>query len=454
MELKNKTVLVIGAAKSGVAAALFLARQGSKVYLNELKPREQVDEDILAKLESAGVTVICGYHVDLDTIKPELIIPSPGVPFSIPLLVRARELGLPVWSEMELGSRFTKAPLVVITGTNGKTTTTALIGQIMEEAGRHTFVGGNIGVPFISKSAELGPEDVAVLEASSFQLEGTVSFKPKVAMILNLTPDHLDRHGSMEGYIEAKARIMANQDKDDYLILNFDDERTVQLAERSQAQVIFFSRKHKLEEGFIIANGYLTARFKGEELRIIAVKDILIQGGHNLENALAAAAAGWVMGVSASIIAHSLQTFPGVEHRLEPVTTINGVLYINDSKGTNPDASIKALKTYERPIILIAGGKSKGCDFLPLAQVISERAKALILVGEAAPEIELAVKQVGYTNYELVPTFREAVIRASSCGVDGDIVLLSPACASFDLFANYEQRGEAFKEIVRELADK
>lgn len=452
MELKNKTVLVIGAAKSGLAAAIFLAQQGNKVYLNELKTIEEVEKDCLTKLETAGVTVICGHHGELERIKPQLIIPSPGVPLSIPLIAQARELNIPVWSEMELASRYCQAPFVVITGTNGKTTTTALIGQIMEGAGRNTFVGGNIGVPFITKADELKPEDVAVLEASSFQLEGTVSFKPKVALILNITPDHLDRHGSMAGYIEAKAKVLANQDQKDYLILNFDDEETAKLAAGSQAKVIFFSRKHKLEEGFFVADGHVVSRFQGKEVQIIAAGDILIQGGHNLENALASVAAGWVMGVPVQVIADSLRTFPGVEHRLEPVDTINGVLYINDSKGTNPDASIKALEAYERPIVLIAGGKSKGSDFLPLAQAIKEKAKALVLVGQAAPEIEEAVQRVGYTNYEVAPGFREAIIRAGSYAVNGDIVLLSPACASFDLFANYEQRGEVFKEIVRELA--
>lgn len=452
MDLKEKTILVIGAAKSGVAAALFLAQAGHQVYLNELKPREQLEEDTLIKLEAAGVLIICGRHAELESIKPQLIIPSPGVPLSIPTIVRARELSIPVWSEMELASRFTKAPLIVITGTNGKTTTTALIGQIMEDAGRRTFIGGNIGVPFITKAAELSSEDVAVLEASSFQLEATVSFKPKVALILNITPDHIDRHGSMAGYIEAKAKIMANQDQDDFLILNLDDQETAKLARGSQAKVIFFSRKHKLEEGFFVSDGYVTARFNGEEVQLIAVKDILIQGGHNLENALAAAAAGWVMGVSAASLAHSLHTFPGVEHRLEPVTTINGVLYLNDSKGTNPDATIKALEAFDRPIVLIAGGKSKGSDFLPLAQVIKERAKALVLVGQAVPEIEAAVEKVGYPNYHIVNSFREAITTAQSLATAGDIVLLSPACASFDLFANYEQRGEVFKQIVLELA--
>jgi len=453
MELTGKTILVIGAAKSGIATALFLAEHRCQVYLNEVKSREEMDGQVLAELEAAGVQVICGRHADPEEIKPHLVVQRPGGPLAIPTIQRALELNIPVWSEMELASRFTAAPLVVITGTNGKTTTTALVGQIMQDAGKNTFVGGNIGVPFIRKAEALGADDVAVLEASSFQLEATVSFKPKVALILNITPDHLDRHGSMAGYIEAKAKIFANQDAQDFLILNWDDEETRKLAAQAQAQVIFFSRKHKLDRGFYVQDGFLTARMGSEPVPVIAVQDIRIKGGHNLENALAAVAAGWVMGVPAASIAESLRTFPGVEHRLEPVATIKGVQYINDSKGTNPDASIKALEAYDNPIVLIAGGKSKGSDFLPFAKLIKEKVKALVLVGQAVPEIEAAVRQVGYTNYRVVQTFREAVWEASKLAVEGDIVLLSPACASFDLFKNYEERGRVFKELVRELAN-
>ncbi len=452
MELKNSKILVIGAAKSGVAAALFLAGKGNEVILNEIKAQEEINPEIVAGLKKASVQLLCGQQPDIDSIRPQLIVPSPGVPLDIPPLKRARELGIPLWSEIELGCRWTAAPIVAITGTNGKTTTTALIGRIMDEAGKNVFVGGNIGIPFVSKAEELGSDDVAVLEVSSFQLEATEEFRPKVALILNITPDHLDRHGSMAGYIEAKARIFANQNQDDYLVLNWDDEETRKLAPRSRTRVIFFSRKHKLEEGIFVADGQIVALFAGEHEPIIPVSDIGIKGGHNLENALAAVAAGWLMGVPAAVLAESLRTFPGVEHRLESVATINGVLYINDSKGTNPDASIKALEAYEQPIILIAGGKNKGSDFKAFAQIIKERVKALVLVGQAAPEIEAAVKSVGYDNYQIVSSYKEAVAKASQLSVPGDVVLLSPACASFDMFANYEERGRVFKELVQELA--
>ncbi len=452
MNLSGKTVLVFGAAKSGIASAHFLVKKGALVYLNDLKKREDFAAETINTLEHSQVRLVFGEHADIAVIKPDLIITSPGVPLSIAPLIVAREKGIPIYSEMELAARFTQAPMVVITGTNGKTTTTALIGQIFADAGRKVFVGGNIGVPFISEAAELSKQDVAVLEASSFQLEATYEFKPKAALILNITPDHIDRHGSLEGYIEAKAKIFANQDENDWLILNYDDEETRKLADRTKARVIFFSRRHILEEGFFVDKGILTAKMQGVAIPIVAAEDVYIKGGHNLENALAAAAAGWVMGVGPEVLNESLQTFKGVEHRLERVLIYKGVEYINDSKGTNPDASIKALEAYENPIVLIAGGKSKGSDFYPFALKIKEKAKALVLVGQGAKEIEEAVVKAGYSEYHHAKTFEEAVQKAASLAAVGDIVLLSPACASFDMFNNYEHRGEVFKELVRKFA--
>jgi UDP-N-acetylmuramoylalanine--D-glutamate ligase len=390
----------------------------------------------------------------VEEIRPDIVIVSPGVPFDAPPLLEAKNKHIPVWSEMEFASRFTKAPMVAVTGTNGKTTTTSLLGQIFSDSGISTFVGGNIGVPFILKAEEMGEEDVAVLELSSFQLETTDTFKPRVSLILNITPDHIDRHGTYEGYIDAKAKIFANQDNTDWLILNANDPETRKLAERANTRVLFFSSTHNLNEGFCVHDGYIIARIDGKTTEIIKTDDLMIKGSHNLENALAAVGAAWVMGIGAETLAHSLRTFPGVPHRLEPVLTHKGVLYINDSKGTNPDASIKALEAYNNPIILIAGGKSKGSDFLPFAERINMRVKQLVLVGQAAGEIEEAIKKVGYTRYHCVQTFRDAVNKAAELASEGDIVLLSPACASFDMFNSYEHRGDVFKELVRELAGK
>ncbi|MGI6587543.1 MAG: UDP-N-acetylmuramoyl-L-alanine--D-glutamate ligase [Peptococcia bacterium] len=454
MEIKGKRFLVIGAARSGQAVAKFLLKYGAHVFLNDLKKREDLGVGELEDLEKRGVQLILGQHPVLNEIGPDFLIVSPGVPFSIPPLLEAQKSGIPVWSEIELAARFAKAPLVAVTGTNGKTTTTTLIGKIFSDSGRKAFVRGNIGEPLISKVEEISYEDIIVLEVSSFQLETTETFRPKVALILNLTPDHIDRHDNFAGYCRAKKKIFLNQQENDWLILNVDDLETKKLAAQTKGKVLFFSRQHILEEGFCVLDGWLVVKHKGQITRLLPTEDLQIKGSHNLENALAAAAAGWVMGVEVESLAYSLRTFLGVEHRLEPVLTYQGVTYINDSKGTNPDASIKALEAYDQPIVLIAGGKSKGSDFLPFAIKIKEKVKELVLVGQAAPEIAEAVRKVGYTKIHHVSSFAEAVKEASRLAKEGEIVLLSPACASFDLFANFEQRGDVFKELVHRLTEE
>lgn len=452
MKVAGKKVAVIGAARTGLAAAKFLTDHGAEVFLNDLKEKDSFSLETLSELEAQGVKYIFGRHADLEELEVELLIMSPGVPLSIPPVVQARKKKIPVWSEMELASRYTKAPMVVVTGTNGKTTTTSLLGQIFTDFGKNTFVAGNIGVPFISRAEELGPQEVAVLEASSFQLEATGLFKPRVALILNITPDHIDRHGSLAGYIEAKAKIFVNQDQDDWLVLNWDDDETRKLAARAKSRVLLFSRQHNLKEGLCVEKGFLTVKLDGQVVPVIRPEEIYIRGSHNLENALAAVAAGWVMGVSAESLRNSLRTFPGVAHRLEPVATIKGVSFVNDSKGTNPDASIKALEAFEAPIVLIAGGKSKGSDFLPFARLIKERVKAVVLIGQAAGEIEEVLRIVDYANYRHAGSMEEAVEEAFTLADSGEIVLLSPACASFDMFDHFEHRGDAFKEVVLRLA--
>lgn len=454
MKIQGKRFLIIGAARSGQAVAKFLLKNGGHVFLNDLKKRQDLGAQELEFLEKGGIRLILGQHPELNEINPDFIIVSPGVPFSIPPLLEAKKSGIPVWSEIELAARFARAPLVAVTGTNGKTTTTTLIGKIFADSGRKVFVRGNIGEPLISKVEEISAEDIIVLEVSSFQLATTEAFRPKVALILNLTPDHLDRHNTFVGYCQAKQKIFLQQQENDWLILNADDLETRKMATQAKGKVLFFSRQHILEEGFCVSDGWLAVKKKEKITRLLSTEELRIKGSHNLENALAAAAAGWVMGVEAESIAYSLRTFLGVEHRLEPVLTYHGVTYINDSKGTNPDAAIKALEAYDRPIVLIAGGKSKGSDFLPFALKIKERVKELVLVGQAAPEIAEAVKKVGYTHIHYVSSFVEAVKKASHLAKEGEIVLLSPACASFDLFANFEQRGQVFKELVHRLAQE
>lgn len=451
MNFQGKRVLVMGAARSGLAAAQYLAERGAVIFLNDLKKREQMDIAVLNMCQELNVRLIMGTHAAIAELRPELIIVSPGVPFEVPPLVAAKEKHIPVWSELELAARVTRAPIVAVTGTNGKTTTTSLLGKIFTDAGRRTFVGGNIGVPFIGKAEELEADDLAVLEVSSFQLETTELFRPRVSLILNITPDHLDRHHNLAGYIKAKAKVFVNQTAEDWLILNQDDEETVKLAERASAQVLFFSRRHILDKGFYVDDGWIMAKDERQTMQVVQIEELQIKGGHNVENALAATAAAWVMGVDVQSIAHSLRIFQAVEHRLEPVLTYQGVRYINDSKGTNPDAAIKALEAYTEPIVLIAGGKSKGSDFGSFAQKIKEKVKELVLVGQATGEIAEAVKMVGYKQIHYAESFAEAVEKASQLAQSGDIVLLSPACASFDMFDNYEQRGEVFKQLVHQL---
>lgn len=444
-----KKALIIGAARSGLAAAAFLAQRGTEVVLTDTneKNRAKCEEE----LKDYDITYIWGEQPDIDEIKPDFLVMSPGVPLTIAPVKRARELNIPLTGEIELAYQNAKAPIVAITGTNGKTTTTTLVGEIFKAAGKETGVGGNIGTSLLSESERISASGVLVAEISSFQLETADKFKPKAAAILNLTPDHLDRHGDMAGYLAAKAKIFAAQDENDYLILNYDDEYLRPLAAQARGQVLFFSRKHILESGVYVHDDIVCAAFKDETIEICRAEEIMIKGAHNLENAMAAAALCLVMGIKVDIIAKVLKTFPGVEHRLEPVRTLNGVLYVNDSKGTNPDSTAKALEAYDRPLVLIAGGKGKGVSFLPLAELIKKRVKAVVLVGMAKYELKEALDQAGFSNYVLVDTFEQTVPAAQKIAQAGDIVLLSPACTSWDMFNSYEERGELFKKLVNAL---
>ncbi|MHB1420042.1 MAG: UDP-N-acetylmuramoyl-L-alanine--D-glutamate ligase [Bacillota bacterium] len=447
MELAGKKILIVGAARSGIAAAKVLLQLGAQVVLTDVKKKEALLE-ALQPLEGLPVVIAAGVYPLVDPEHTDLVITSPGVPLQEAPLAAALQQGIPVWGELELAYRFLEGPVVAITGTNGKTTTTSLLGQMLKNAGQPAVVAGNIGIPLIQEIHWLTKEHVVVLEVSSFQLETAPNFHPRVAAILNITPDHLDRHGNMEGYIQAKAKVFANQGPTDYTVLNFDDPITRGLAEKTNGQVIFFSRRHTLEQGVFLDSGQI--RFKWRELDEVfcPADEVAIKGAHNLENAMASVACAAVMGIDSQQIRYTLRTFPGVAHRLEPVATIHGVEYVNDSKGTNPDATIKALESFDRPLILIAGGKNKGSDFAPLAGVIRERVKCLILLGEAAPDINSAVKASGFQEVHLAKTYAEAVETAARLATSGDVVLLSPACASWDMFANYEERGDTFKRLV------
>lgn len=450
MEIRNKKVLVVGIARSGVAVARFLVDKGAVVTLTDNKRPEQLQET-LRELPAGKVEVMAGIYPVVTGEAFDLLVVSPGVPLTIPPVQQAFAAQIPVLGELELAYRFAVSPVVAITGTNGKTTTTTLTGEIFKAAGFNTCVGGNIGLPLVLEVGKYGPQDVIVAEVSSFQLECIHDFKPRVGAILNFTPDHLDRHGTMESYMSAKARIFENQGQGDYTVLNYDDPEVRKLAGQTAGQVIFFSRQHKLDTGVFVQNGHIVAVTGENREQICPVQEIGIRGAHNLENALAATAATCVMGVSGEVIGRVLRTFAGVAHRMEFVAEVNGVKFVNDSKGTNPDAAIKALEAYDEPIVLIAGGRNKGSKFDEFAAVVKRKARTLVAIGECAEEIVAAVKLTGFDRIRRAASFEDAVKTAAREARPGDIVLLSPACASWDMFKNFEERGDLFKAVVGSL---
>ncbi len=449
-DVVGKKALVVGIARSGVAVAKFLVAKGTRVVLTDKKSREELAET-LRDFPAGSVEVIAGEYPEYGFGDFDFLVVSPGVPLTVPPVRQALDTGTPVLSELELAYRFARSPIVAITGTNGKTTTTTLIGEIFKHGGRTVCVGGNIGLPLAPEVEKYGPDDVIVAEVSSFQLECIDEFKPKVAVILNITPDHLDRHGTMENYIAAKARIFENQDAGDFTILNYDDPEVAALKQKTPGKVIFFSRRHKLKEGIFVEEGQITVKFDGAAEKVCPVRGIFIRGAHNLENALAATGAAFAMGIPPQVIGQTLRDFRGVAHRLEFVTEINGVRFINDSKGTNPDASIKALEAYDEPIVLLAGGRNKGSDFTELARRIKEKVRVLVIYGECKDEIREAVEKTGFTGILEAGSFEEAVRIAAQEARPGEIVLLSPASASWDMFRDFEERGERFKEAVMSL---
>jgi UDP-N-acetylmuramoylalanine--D-glutamate ligase len=447
MELKGKRVLVVGAGKSGLAVSRFLAGKGAFAVLADAnKPVYPGGE--LEQLEGEGVVLSLGGYPEVGHKTFDMVVLSPGVPLTEKPARDALKSGIVLTGELELAYLYARAPIVAITGTNGKTTTTTLIGEIFKKSGRETLVGGNIGLPLVTEVEQYGTEAVIVAEVSSFQLETTRRFKPLVAAILNITPDHLDRHGDMEGYIAAKARIFENQDPGDFTVLNYDDPLTAGLGDKTRGRIVFFSRRRKMKSGVYIEGCEIVTDIDGSPEAICRVEEIGIPGAHNLENALAAVAATKAAGVGNDEIASVLREFKGVSHRLEFVAEIKGVKYVNDSKGTNPDASIKALEAYTEPVVLIAGGKNKGSDFDEFAAMIKERVRVLVVLGQSAEQIVEAVRARGFNNIQTASDFEEAVILAHRAARDGEIVLLSPACASWDMFKSYEERGDLFKKII------
>ena len=448
MELNNKRVLVVGLGKSGVASALFLKAHGARVTVSDTKSGDELRNEIPVLLDH-GITVETGGHGERTFRGQDLIVISPGVPVDAPPLVQARTLGEPVIGEVELAAQFLPGPIVAVTGSNGKTTTTTLTGEIMTGSGFPTLVGGNIGTPAISLADRATRETVIVLEISSFQLETIESFRPKVAVVLNVTPDHLDRHRTFEVYVDAKARIFENQNDGDFAVLNADDPTCVTMSSRTRAQVFWFSRQKEVKQGAWVRDGVILFRDESKQREIMQVSEIPLKGAHNLENVLAAVCAGRLMGCAPEKIRSAVRNFKAVEHRLEFVATIRGVDYYNDSKATNVDATIKALESFPANIHLILGGKDKGSDYSVLNDLLRQRVKKVYTIGAAAKKIESQIKGV-----EVVPaeTLENAIRKANAVAQPGDVVLLAPACASFDQFKNYEHRGKTFKEIVNALA--
>jgi UDP-N-acetylmuramoylalanine--D-glutamate ligase len=447
MELKGKRVLVVGLGKSGLAAALFLRRQGAQVTVSDIRSAESLAKEIPTLLEE-GIMVEAGGHGLLTFRRQDLIVVSPGVPLDTPELAQVRSFGLPVIGELELAARFLKGRILAVTGSNGKTTTTALIGEMLKEAGFRTLVAGNIGVPVVGLVEQSTDDAWSVLEVSSFQLETTEQFHPHIAVILNITPDHLDRHGTFENYALAKERIFAEQSENDYVVLNADNVRAAEAASRSVARVFWLSAEHSVEQGAWLEDGFVVCR-AGPEARVETVMSlgaIPLKGTHNVENVLAAVCAARLAAAPVEAIRRAVEAFKAVEHRLEHVATINGVEFYNDSKATNVDATAKAVAAFSSGIHLILGGKDKGSDYTQLAPLLRQRVRAVYTVGSAAAKIESQLR--GVVSILSCQTLENAVDAAASAARSGEVVLLAPACSSFDQFENYEHRGRVFKQLV------
>lgn len=449
MELKGKKVLVVGLGKSGLAAALFLRHRGAQVTVSDVRSAEALAREIPALLDE-GIMVEAGGHGLLTFRRQDLIVVSPGVPLDTPALAQVRSFGIPVIGELELAARFMQGRILAITGSNGKTTTTALTGAILKTGGLPTLVAGNIGVPVVSLIDETTPETWSVLEVSSFQLETTEEFHPRISVILNITPDHLDRHGTFENYALAKERIFAMQNAGDALVLNADNPRTAEVAPRARAWVYWFSTRHEVERGSWVKDGRLVFRAEqgGAVEDVMPLEGIRLKGAHNVENVLAAACAARFAGVPVDAVRKAIENFEAVEHRLEYVATVNGVDFYNDSKATNVDATVKAVEAFPGGIHLILGGKDKGSDYTTLSELLRARVRAVYTIGSAAAKIESHLR--GVVSIHSCETLEAAVTAAANAARPGEVVLLAPACSSFDQFENYEHRGRIFKQLVSE----
>ena len=460
-ELAGINATVVGLARSGIAAAHLLQQAGARVTVADKKDHAEVRQ-ALERLDRSALTVALGQGYESAIEKADLVVISPGVPYRMEALEHVRKRGVKVLSELELASRFLAAPILAVTGTNGKSTTVTLIGKMLQTSGKRVFMGGNLGTALseaagqvlqAARSGVSDPFDVLVVEVSSFQLETVERFHPWIAAILNVTTDHQDRYDSIDEYVAAKKRIFENQTTSDYALLNLDDPMVASMRSNVKAQVLGFTREQVLPSdvsgGAYLDGDRVMVKIAGQPEEICRRRDITIIGNHNVENAMAAAIYALLCGCPMEAIRRVLREFPGLEHALEIVRERRGVRFVNDSKGTNVDATLKALQSIEQPIWLIAGGRDKGGDFSRLASVIRRQVKRLVLIGEAAPLIANAVQ--GYEPIVRAATLREAVDIAATGAAAGDVVLMSPACASFDMFADYQDRGLQFKALVQSL---
>ncbi|MEF9991662.1 MAG: UDP-N-acetylmuramoyl-L-alanine--D-glutamate ligase [Romboutsia sp.] len=451
MNLRNKKILLIGLAKTGVSTIKHLDKLDAKIIVNDIKDKEKLS-DILEELKDLNnVEYILGYHPEnIEDINMAVV--SPGVPLDLPFIKKIKDSKIEIIGEVELAYRLSKNPIFIgITGTNGKTTTTSLVGEIFKAAKKDTYIVGNIGNPVIDTVDTSTKDSVLVTELSSFQLESIESFRPKVSALLNITEDHLNRHHTMENYIEAKSRIFMNQNSDDFCILNYDDLEVRALANKCRAKIIYFSRIEKIDGGIYLDENNNIVIDIDENITLLNKDELSLPGNHNLENSMAAIAISYVCDIGINVLREVLKTFGGVEHRQEFVREINNVMYVNDSKATNPDSTIKAIQSYKMPIILIAGGMDKESSFDELLEVAKENVKALVLLGETAPKIQECAKNKGFTNIHVVKNMEEAVSISNAISNSGDVVLLSPACASWDMYKNFEVRGKDFKDNISKL---
>jgi len=451
MNLKDKKVLLIGLAKTGISTIKHLNKLGARVVVNDIKDKE-ILKPILEELSTLNnIEYILGYHPEnIDDI--DMTVVSPGVPLDLPFILKIKSKNIEIIGEVELAYRLSKNPMFIgITGTNGKTTTTSLVGEIFKKASKDTYIVGNIGNPVIDTVDTANENSVLVTELSSFQLESIDTFKPHVSAILNFTEDHLNRHHTMEAYIKAKSRIFENQDSKDFCILNYDDEGVKSISDNVKAKKIFFSRKSILDCGLYLDKEQNIVINIDKEITLLNKNELSLPGNHNLENCMAAAAIAYVSNIDIDAIKEVLKTFAGVEHRQEFVRNLNGVMFVNDSKATNPDSSIKAVQSYNKPIVLIAGGMDKHSNFEQFLDAAKENVYALVLLGETAQKIKECAQNKGFDNITVVKDMKEAVNASYQIAKDGDVVLLSPACASWDMYKSFEVRGIDFKDNVNNL---